>query len=113
MLAIANKFAFELNMNKRRHNSWNTKKSHRKNLTRSLKSITVGACKVNKAIIENIKELDSNECKISITPNYKRFTKYTVGETLKSEIFDENPFSEFDTGIKCFIHKADAIKNTQ
>ena len=73
----------------------------------------VGACKVNKAIIENIKELDSNECKISTTPNYKRFTKYSVGETLKSEIFDENPFSEFDTGIKCFIRKADAIKNTQ
>ena len=46
-------------------------------------------------------------------PNYKRFTKYSVGETLKSEIFDENPFSEFDTGIKCFIRKADAIKNTQ
>ena len=73
----------------------------------------VGACKVNKAIIVNIKELDSRECKISITPNFKRFTEYTIGKTLKSEIFDENPFSEFDTGIKCFIHKADAIKNTQ
>ena len=70
----------------------------------------VGACKVNKAIIVNIKELGSGEYKTSITPNFKRFTEYTVDKTLKSEIFDENPFSEFDTGIKCFINRDDALK---
>ena len=74
-------------------------------------SATTEKCRASKAKVLGIYTLDGKETDLKSVLNTNQITvlKYTVGETVYPDSFDENRWNECSHGIHFFINKQDAI----